>query len=62
MVSSNKRAVLVLLVGTTVLFLANVAIAHKTFSTEEEEAAAKLAQEVSENATLSELEKDIAEK
>ena len=38
--SSKKHAVLLLLVSSTVLFLANTVIAHKSFS--EEEKAAKV--------------------
>ena len=33
----SKRAILLLLIGATLLFMANVAIAHKSFSSEEEE-------------------------
>ena len=34
---ASKRAILLLLIGATLLFMANVAIAHKSFSSEEEE-------------------------
>ena len=57
----NKRAVLLMLVGSTLLFLSKVAIAHKTFD-EEAEAAVKI--ETSSNAAdaaaASELDQNIA--
>ena len=59
----NKRAVLILLLGSTVLFLANVAMAHKSFEDEEAEAAKVEAPPTPEDAdseAASELDRNIA--
>ena len=64
----NKRAVLILLLGSTVLFLAKVAMAHKSFEDEEAEAAKAEAAKVevppsstdADAEAASELDKNIA--